>query len=250
MWFLGPRIRLPILYYHEIGPERSKHVVHPDDFAAQMRWLHDTGHAFLSLDDVAALYAGGRRAPERPVVVTFDDGRAGVLRHAAPVLADLGACGMLYVVTDWLEGRNIPDHERYSGFLGWEDLRDVQQAGIEIGSHSLSHRNLKRLPPGEMEREIRESRRVLEDRLGGAVPHFSFPKGRATRQAERASRATGYTTAVVTGQRWNRRRADLHHLYRLRVEGTDSLADFERTLSPPGGGLRPPPSPVVRSPSE
>ena len=72
-----------------------------------------------------------------------------------------------------------------------------------------------------------------EDRLGRAVPHFSFPKGRATRRAERASRATGYTTAVVTGQRWNGRRADLHHLYRLRVEGTDSLADFERTLTPP-----------------
>ena len=233
MWFLGPRIRLPILYYHEIGPARSKHVVHPDDFATQMRWLDETGHTFLSLDEVVQLYEGKRALPERPVVVTFDDGRAGVLRHGAPVLAELGARAMLYVVTDWLTGRGIPDHERYSGFLGWEDLPAVQQAGIEIGSHTLSHRNLKRLPEHEVEREVRESRSRLEERLGRPVHHFSFPKGRATRVAERCSRKAGYATAVATGQRWNRRRADLHHLHRLRVEGTGSLEDFQRTLTPP-----------------
>jgi peptidoglycan/xylan/chitin deacetylase (PgdA/CDA1 family) len=233
VWFLGPRIRLPILYYHEIGPERSKHVVHPDDFEAQMCWLRDTGHQFLGLDDVVELYAGRRPVPERPVVVTFDDGRAGVLRHAAPVLAREGLRAMLYVVTDWLDGQRIPDHEHYSEFLGWGDLAAVQQAGIEIGSHTGSHRNLKRLPPQEVEHEIRESRRILEDRLGCPVRHFSFPKGRATRLAERCSRQTDYHTAVATGQRWNRRRAHLHHLHRLRVDGLESLDDFERTLTAP-----------------
>ena len=233
MWFLGPRIRLPILYYHEIGLERSKHVVHPADFEAQMLWLRDTGHEFLGLDDVAELYAGGRKPPERSVVVTFDDGRAGVLRHAAPVLAREGLRAMLYVVTDWLEGRCIPDHEHYSEFLGWGDLAEVQQAGIEIGSHTVSHRNLKKLPPEEAEHEIRESRRILEDRLGSPVRHFSFPKGRATALAERCARETDYRTAVATGQRWNRRRAKLHHLHRLRVDGNGSLEDFERTLTAP-----------------
>jgi peptidoglycan/xylan/chitin deacetylase (PgdA/CDA1 family) len=234
VWFLGPRIRLPILYYHEIGLERSKHVVHPDDFEVQMRWLRDTSHEFLRLDDVVELYAGRRTPPERCVVLTFDDGRAGVLRHAAPILARYELRAMLYVVTDWLDGqRPSADHEHYSEFLGWEDLAEVQQAGIEIGSHTLSHRNLKRLPEEEAEHEIRASRRILEDRLGQPVPHFSFPKGRATRFAERCTRDTGYQTAVATGQRWNRRRASLHHLHRLRVDGTGALEDFQQILARP-----------------
>lgn len=233
MWILRPRIRLPILYYHEIAPERSKHVVHPDDFAQQMRWLCDTGHEFLGLDDVVEIYSGRRSVPPRPVVVSFDDGRAGVLRHAAPVLARRGARAILYAVTDWLDGKRVPDHERYSELLGWSDLPSLQQAGIEIGSHTVSHRNLKRLPPAEVEHELQESRRILEDHLGCPVRHFSFPKGRATRWAERCARSAHYLTAVATGQRWNRQRAQLHHLHRLRVDGREALEDFQRTLTPP-----------------
>jgi len=65
MWLQKLRtLRLPILYYHEIGPDRSKYVVHPQDFVAQLDWLRSEGHAFLTLDEVLDLYAG-RRAPPR-----------------------------------------------------------------------------------------------------------------------------------------------------------------------------------------
>jgi len=63
---LGPPIRIPIVYYHEIGPEVSKHVVHPDVFADQVRWLVDTGFNVLSMDDLVRVYTGKRSAPPRP----------------------------------------------------------------------------------------------------------------------------------------------------------------------------------------
>jgi len=84
------------------------------------------------------------------VLITFDDGRAGVLRHAAPVLARHRLPATAHVVTDWVEGRNIPDHDRYSEFLGWSELHELRGAGIEIGSHTISHRNLKRLNAEEV----------------------------------------------------------------------------------------------------
>lgn len=62
---LGPPIRIPIVYYHEIGPEVSKHAVHPDAFADQVRWLIDTGFNVLSMDDLVRVYTGKRAAPAR-----------------------------------------------------------------------------------------------------------------------------------------------------------------------------------------
>lgn len=225
--------RVPILYYHEVGPERAKHVVHPDDFRAQMTWLADAGLTPLSLDALCEIYAGRAPAPPRPVVITFDDGRAGVLRHAAPVLAAHGFPATLYVVTRWLEGRDIPDRERYSDFLTTRDLAPLRAAGLTIGSHTCTHRTLKDLAGDEVVQEVEGSRRWLEDALGAPVLHFSFPKGRSSRAAARAVRRAGYRTAVRTGERWNGRFPRLLALGRFRVSGLATLAELQRRLASP-----------------
>lgn len=229
--------RIPILYYHEVGPERSKHVVHPDDFAAQLAWLADAGFTPLSIDALCDVLEGTKPEPARPILLTFDDGRAGVHRHAAPALARHGFPATLYAVTDWLDGRGIPDAERYSAFLGWDELASLRAAGFTIGSHTLSHRTLKKLPAAEQVREVVESRTRLEQGLGAPVVHFSFPKGRSTGTARRAAHAAGYRSAVVTGQRYVGRIARLHDLGRLRVDGREDLAAFRRCVAPPRTGV-------------
>jgi len=222
--------RIPILYYHEVGSERAKHVVHPDDFATQLAWLADAGYRPLSIDALCDVLTGAAPEPLRPVLLTFDDGRAGVLRHAAPALARRGFPATMYLVTDWLEGRGIDDLERYSEFLGWSELAALRAADFTLGSHTLSHRTLKKLPAVEQEREVTESRARLEQGLGMPVLHFSFPKGRSTGAARRAARRAGYRSAVTTGERYVGRFARLHDLGRLRVDGRADLAAFQRTV--------------------
>ncbi len=95
----------------------------------------------------------------------------------------------------------------------------------------MSHRTLKRLPPEEVEAELRDSRRQLEDKLGEPIVHFSFPRGRTRRAVERRVRRAGYRSAVATGQSWNGPFARMFHLQRLRVDGRESLGDFARMLS-------------------
>lgn len=224
---------VPILYYHELGSARSKHVVHPDDFAAQIAWLADAGFTALSLDALCDVYAGHRPAPARPVVLTFDDGRAGVLRFAAPRLAAHGLPATLYVVTHWLEGRDIPDRERYSDFVGTRDLATLRAAGFTIGSHTCTHRTLKDLDGATLKSEVEDSRRWLEDVLGEPVLHFSFPKGRTSLAAARTVRRAGYRSAVRTGERWNGRFPRLRSLGRFRVDGLATLADFQHRLASP-----------------
>ncbi len=191
------------------------------------------------MDDLVELYAGRRPAPERGVVLTFDDGRAGVRDHAAPALARRKLPAMLYVVTSWLDGGPVPDIERYSEFLAWPDLAPLRQAGLSIGSHTVTHGNLKRIAPEAAAREAIDSRKQLEDALGAPVLDFSFPYGRRSRAADKAVRDAGYRTAVVTGQRWNGRFARLHRLIRLRVDGREPLSAFaERMLAPFGAAQR------------
>lgn len=224
------RIRLPILCYHEIGSPPSKYVVAPADFEAQLDWMTGAGFELLTMDDVAAVVAGERAAPVRGVALTFDDGRAGVRDFAAPALARRGLPATLYLVTQWLGGIGIPETERYSGFVGWSDLPALRAAGIVLGSHTLSHPNLKRIGAADAEREIRDSRARLEERLGCATLHFSYPYGRRTRAIERMVRAAGYRTAVVTGQRCNGRFAHAHRLFRLRIDGRDGAQGVQRSL--------------------
>jgi peptidoglycan/xylan/chitin deacetylase (PgdA/CDA1 family) len=178
-------IRLPILYYHEIGTSAAKHVVHPADFEAQLDWLLEERFEALRMDDLVAIYAGRRLAPARGVLLSFDDGRRGVRDFAAPALARRGLPAILYLVTGWLDGAPIPEAERYSDFLEWSDLETLRRAGLSLGSHTVSHRNLKRIPPAEVEREVRDSRSRLEEKVGCPIEHFSFPYGRRTRATAR-----------------------------------------------------------------
>lgn len=226
------RVRIPILYYHEIGRNVGKHVVSPTAFEAQLDWLAIAGFEVLSMDAIVDVYTGVRAAPPRCVAISFDDGRAGVSQYAAPALTSRGLPAIFYVVTGWLDGEAIPESERYSAFMGWPEVEELRDAGFTIGSHSLSHRNLKRIPMAEMEREVRESRQRLESALGRPALHFSFPYGRRTRSVEQAVRNAGYHTAVVTGERCNGRFSRLHRLYRLRVDGREPLQALRARLLP------------------
>ena len=230
MRFPWKRLRIPILYYHEIGLPSSKHVLAPGAFEAQRSWLADAGFQPLSLDAVADVYEGRREAPDRGMALTFDDGRSGVGRHAAAALSRRGWPATLYVVTGWLDGAEIPDAERYSEFLGWDEVRDLRDRGFTIVSHTVSHANLKRIPVEAAAEEISASRRRLEEALEAPVSHFSFPYGRRTRVAERLVQEAGYRTAKVTGERVNGRFARLHRLARIRVDGREPLEAFRARL--------------------
>ncbi len=117
------------------------------------------------------------------------------------------------------------------GFASWSDLPALRDAGLTLGSHTLSHPNLKRMAGAGAEREIRDSRVRIEQEIGCSVDHFSYPYGRRTRAIERLVRAAGYRTAVVTGQRCNARFASLHRLFRLRVDGRDGAEGVQRALA-------------------
>jgi peptidoglycan/xylan/chitin deacetylase (PgdA/CDA1 family) len=191
-------IVVPILMYHRIGvpspgaPSMTRRLtVHPADFARQMRWLKRNGYRTVTQRELFEALFRGRRLGRKPIVITFDDGYSDVLHRASPVLVRFGMRATAYVIS----GRTT-NGDRV--FLTWRQLHALERRGIEIGSHTVTHADLTSLSDREALRELVQSRRALERRLGHPVQWLAYPFGAYDGRTERLVRRAGYVLAVTT----------------------------------------------------
>lgn len=208
-----------ILMYHSIAEGPGPTRLPPAVFRDQLTALADAGSAVLPLADVAAWLGGTLAMPARAVVLTFDDGYRDFLDVAVPAMAARGWPSTVFLPAGRIGGRSdwpgiAPgDSQR---LLDWSAAIDLHRAGVEIGSHAITHRDLTRLSSADAVAEIVDSRRMLEDGLGRPVATFAFPFGRRT-PALRDAVARTYALAAGTDMRRTARDSDLHDLPRIDV---------------------------------
>jgi peptidoglycan/xylan/chitin deacetylase (PgdA/CDA1 family) len=140
---------------------------------------------------VYAALEEGRPLPAKPVMITFDDGYRDVLWHAAPVLHRLHMPATEYVITGRVSNGD-------PSFLTWPQLARLEKLGLTIGSHTVTHRDLVLMPPSEALRELRDSRRSLEQHLGHTVQWFAYPFGAESPAVVALAERAGYVLAVTT----------------------------------------------------
>ena len=228
--------RITILMYHAIDTRVSPITVDPGTFRIQMESLATMQIPVISLH---ALVDGLHRQdlPERAVVITFDDGFVSVYTHAWPVLLEYGFPATVFLVpgycgksNDWPgQPRSIPRMR----LLNWSQIREMALYNIDFGAHSLSHPYLDRLPPDTACREVLDSKRRIEDRLGRPVHFFAYPYGRSSdaveavvRSAFRGACTTEVRYSTVTDDPWRLPRIETHYLrspaiFRAVVRGRD-----------------------------
>lgn len=225
------RIAIPILYYHRVGRFRDgaprKMCVTPERFRSQMAFLKRHGFHPVTLDSVAAAATREVPLPPRAVALTFDDGFADVLTHAVPILHEYRFPSTMFVIAGLMGEETQGGMER---MLTWDELGELVEAGVEIGSHTMTHRPLDTLSPAEIAEEVVASRLLLEGRLGREVGHFSYPKGAWSAEAERAVRRAGYVTACATKRGVSPSEGNLHRIRRIPVSANDTLWDFARKI--------------------
>ena len=213
---------VPILTYHSLDDSGAVTSVAPRDFREQMRILAERGFTGISLSMLLDSWESGAQLPSHPVVLTFDDGYANVLEHAAPLLNDLGFRATLFVITGRCgQSNDWPD--QLSGtprlpLLSWSALAEMAGIGFEIGAHGVTHRPLIRISRAEATREIEESKSAIEDQFGRPVQTFAYPYGlsdRATRQVVRqhfrAACGTRLDKAKPTHDRYQLPRLDVYY---------------------------------------
>jgi peptidoglycan/xylan/chitin deacetylase (PgdA/CDA1 family) len=152
------------------------------------------------------------------VVLTFDDGFENFYTNAFPTLQTHHLPAVVFVVTGWV-GKN--------GYLTWEQIRQLDQEGITIGSHSVTHPWLPALSDVELKRELQASKRILEGKLGHPVDLFCYPMGAFDERVRKAVIDAGYRGARATNPGKAASNRDPYALKRVRISrSSDSLLTF------------------------
>ena len=196
---------LRILTYHAIadtaGAGRFEpYGVRPEDFRQQITELKRAGYRFVSAEEVVHFVRRGGGLPPRPILLTFDDCYASVLEHAIPILAAFEIPAVAFAVTSCLGGTNVWDKPLGAlqlPLLDADGLRRVVGAGVEIGAHSRSHRQLTTVSEADLENEVRGSRQELRAADLGPARLFSYPYGECDERVCKAVEVAGCEAAFT-----------------------------------------------------
>ena len=214
-----PPARLYLLY-HELRPSRSSYsyVVETGEFERQV-------NLFLKLRETG----GPGLWPE----VTFDDGHISNFEFALPILQTHAIKARFFITVGWTSRR--------SGYMGWQELRALHQAGQHIGAHGWTHTLLTHCSARRLHSELVDARLTLEDKLGTSITTMSLPGGRYNRRVITACREAGYKqiftsipkaepepTGLTVGRLNIRGDMSLEWISRLFQPGSQVLSGLER----------------------
>lgn len=224
---------IPILMYHEIGHANSPWCITPEKFEEQMAFLQEEGYTTISLSQLQEKISQNQPVLQKSVVITFDDGRKGVYTHAFPILQRFSFTATIYIVSSWVEGKDIPSEEQFSEFLDWQELQMLAPAGFEIGSHSFSHTNLTTLSEPEVLHHLQLAEEAIQQQIQRKVQHFSYPYG-AYNEGVLKIVNSRYSTAVTVKRGFHK---ESGQFARQWILNDTSLEKFKRLLIPPSLSL-------------
>lgn len=217
-----PESGVPVLMYHSISSKYDSSIcVSEKQFRAQMEWLRDNGYHAVSIDEFYEALAENGALPEKPVLITFDDGFKDNYKAAWPILKEYSFTGTFFVVTGKIDSYN----------LDWDELKQLIEDGNSIGSHSVTHRDLSCLSAAQQEKELRESKRTLEEGLGTTIKAFCFPFGKYNKTTLSLLPELGYSLSFTTRSGKVCFGDNEYLLKRVHVEGGMSMANFKKQVS-------------------
>lgn len=190
IWFIYPATGVPILAYHMVNYDEEIYSISPDEFDQQMQYLEANGYTAISLSELFAARDGKQKLPDKPIIITFDDGYADNLTTALPIMEKHGLKGTVFVISGSV------GQETY---LTWEQIKEMQARHTEIGSHTANHVDLNTLTLAERENEVKISKETLEQHLQTPIEFLAYPYGQYDAAMADVLQKAGYRGAC-TGQ--------------------------------------------------
>lgn len=178
-----------ILMYHRFGEDGFRSTnIKITQFEDHIRTLASGPYTVLPVAEIVAALREGRELPDRTVGITIDDAYRSVYTEAFPRLKAAGLPFTLFVSTDSVD-RGL------SGFLTWDQIREVRDAGNDIGAHSASHLHMTEASAETNRAEMTRSLQRFKEELGTAPALFAYPYGEASLAVWNVVREFGFTTA-------------------------------------------------------
>lgn len=187
--------KIPILLYHNFvtavpdsDPDNFNYINTPESFEENIKTLLENGYTIISMKELADSDAGKIELPQKPIIITFDDGYYSNYEYIYPILKQYNVKASIFIITDKI-GQEI-DEIRY---LGWEECLEMQNSGlVEIFSHSKKHVFYDRLPVRELRDDVIESYEIIEKKLGKQdLKVFAYPYGAYTKETVRTLQNNG-----------------------------------------------------------
>ena len=179
-------VKIPILLYHDFvttvpdsDPDNFNYINTPQSYEENIKVLLENGYTFISFQELNDANNGKISLPEKPILVTFDDGYASNYEYIFPILKKYNVKVSIFVVTDKI-GKEV-DGKKY---LSWEQCKEMQDSSlVEIFSHSKRHVFYDKLPVRQIRDDVIESYKIIEEKLGSKnLKVFAYPYGAYTKE--------------------------------------------------------------------
>lgn len=216
---------IPVLMYHSVKYEKDNPVRIPvEKFKEQMKYLKDNGYTTLSLDELYDFLENNKPIPKKSVVLTFDDGYKDNYESAYPILKEYGFKATIFMITSCIGTGE---------YLTAAQLKELQQNGIDIESHTVNHEKLNTLSYEKKLETLKKSKETLEKLLNKEVKYIAYPYGNYDDSVVRATKASGYKLAVTTKGTWSDKSDGILTLDRVHISGFSDLENFKLRISTP-----------------
>ncbi|MCL6473407.1 MAG: polysaccharide deacetylase family protein [Firmicutes bacterium] len=220
---------IPVLMYHCVNDktlfkndiERSL-TIETRAFVEQLDWLKENGYHIVSLDDAYDAMTIGKKLPEKPVVLTFDDGNPDSYFNVYPILSRRNISGTFFI--------KVKEVENGQG-LDWLKVTEMAHAGMLIESHTMTHANLTIKTSDEMTYELQKSRSLIWERTGHVARFLAYPFGRYDSRTIEGVKQAGYQAAFTTQPGFWKPRDNLFALKRVRVSHGETIQAFASSLA-------------------
>jgi peptidoglycan/xylan/chitin deacetylase (PgdA/CDA1 family) len=220
---------VPILVYHSIRPYIPsdtagvrRYIATPATLEGELSWLKTNGFSSITFDDLARHLAHGDALPAKPVILSFDDDWESQYTYGLPLLKKYGFTATFYI---WVAVVGRKHH------MTWDEVKELDEAGMQIGCHSLTHPFLQRIRRDEaLRREIVVAKQRIEEHIGRPVTSFAYPFGQYNERVVSFVKEAGFTSARSTWPGVMHSTDGLFSLTSLiRTEATRSLVDTMTT---------------------
>ena len=191
-WFSAPDYKVagvPILNYHMVNDKVfSPLAMTTKDFDRQMKYLHDNGYHTITLDELYGYIHDGKALPDKPILITFDDGSVDNYTNAWPILKKYGMKATLFMIADSIGAPR---------FVNAEQLREMNAGGFDVQSHTYSHKDMRKLTYAQVQTELTKSKTILSTLLHKPINYIAYPCGFTNSTVEAETKAAGYRLAVI-----------------------------------------------------
>jgi len=190
--------RVPVIMYHDLIKHRGPGSVWFDsteaEFSDQMDELKSKGYHPVSLDDLYKHLTTGSDLPDKAIVLTFDDNYQGVYDFAYPILKADGFPFAVFVHTGYVGTKT-----KYGrAHMTWDTLSKLLKDPLfTVGSHTVTHPDLTKLGPTEVDKEMTDSKQSLETHLHTQIDYFAYPDGKNDDAVQAAAKDAGYKMAFT-----------------------------------------------------